>query len=69
MFISCQTAAEKAIARMEERIEGFGGVIVIDREGKFGKAFNTTRMAWASMKDDELKYGLDKNESHSEKPE
>lgn len=47
---------------MEERIDGYGGVIVIDKDGNFGKAFNTKKMAWAAIKDDLLQYGLEPNE-------
>ena len=47
---------------MEKRVDGYGGVIVIDKDGNFGKAFNTKRMAWASIKDDHLQYGVDPNE-------
>ncbi len=47
---------------MEKRINGHGGVIVIDKDGNFGKAFNTKRMTWATAKDDVLQYGLEPNE-------
>jgi isoaspartyl peptidase/L-asparaginase-like protein (Ntn-hydrolase superfamily) len=47
---------------MEKRINGFGGLIVIDKDGNFGKAFNTKRMVWASAKDDVIQYGVEPNE-------
>ena len=57
-----KVAAEKAITRMRSRIDGYGGVIVIDNEGSIGKAFSTIRMGLASIKEDKLSYGLDPNE-------
>jgi beta-aspartyl-peptidase (threonine type) len=37
-------AARKAIAALR-RVEGHGGVILLDRAGRVGAAFNTPRMA------------------------
>lgn len=62
---NAQVSAEKAIARMEKRIDGHGGLIVIDREGNFGKAFNTKKMAWATIKDNVLKYGFISDECNT----
>jgi isoaspartyl peptidase/L-asparaginase-like protein (Ntn-hydrolase superfamily) len=47
---------------MRRRVGGTGGVIVIDNEGNIGKHFNTERMAWASLKDGKLYYGLNPGE-------
>ena len=47
---------------MEKRIDGYGGLIVIDKDGNLGKAFNTKRMSWATVKDDALEYGLEPDE-------
>ena len=38
-------AAEEAIAMLERRVHGMGGVILLDRAGGVGWAFNTPRMA------------------------
>ncbi|XP_028402623.1 isoaspartyl peptidase/L-asparaginase-like [Dendronephthya gigantea] len=57
-----QVSSEKAVQRMYERIEGYGGVIVVDKDGNFGKAFNTQRMSWALIKDNVLQYGIEPNE-------
>jgi isoaspartyl peptidase/L-asparaginase-like protein (Ntn-hydrolase superfamily) len=62
LFYVSQISSEEAVQRMEKRINGYGGVIVIDEDGNFGKAFNTKRMAWATVKDDVLQYGLKPNE-------
>jgi len=41
-----QAAAEAAIKRLEERLGGHGGLILVDRSGRTGIACNTPRMAW-----------------------
>jgi L-asparaginase / beta-aspartyl-peptidase len=51
---SAQAAAEKAIGVLADRAQGLGGVIVIDRAGKIGLAFNTPRMAHAWIEDDQV---------------
>jgi beta-aspartyl-peptidase (threonine type) len=40
-------AARAAIERLEQRVHGLGGVILIDVRGRVGYAFNTPRMAYA----------------------
>ncbi len=40
-------AAKKAISILESRVNGLGGVIIVDRNGEFGLAHNTPRMAFA----------------------
>jgi beta-aspartyl-peptidase (threonine type) len=40
-------AARAAIERLEQRVHGLGGVILIDTRGRVGYAFNTPRMAYA----------------------
>ena len=40
-------AAAQGIKRLEKKVEGFGGVIVLNREGVPAVAFNTPRMARA----------------------
>jgi len=40
-------AARAAIERLEQRVHGLGGVILIDARGRVGYAFNTPRMAYA----------------------
>ncbi len=39
--------APEAIAYLQRRLEGFGGIILLDRKGRIGIAHNTPRMAWA----------------------
>jgi beta-aspartyl-peptidase (threonine type) len=41
-----QAAADEAIASLKNRLNGHGGIIVLDARGRFGIAYNTPRMAW-----------------------
>jgi len=43
--------AQQAIEMMARRVGGTGGIIMIDRDGRIGLAFNTPRMAWAHIAD------------------
>jgi beta-aspartyl-peptidase (threonine type) len=42
-------AAEKGIQLLRRKVDGFGGVIVMNTQGRIGIAFNTPRMARAYM--------------------
>jgi beta-aspartyl-peptidase (threonine type) len=44
---NAQQAAEAAIKRLAERVNGLGGIIVLDHRGNVGCAYNTPRMARA----------------------
>ena len=39
--------AKEAINYLEQRLNGHGGIILLDAQGRFGIAHNTPRMAWA----------------------
>jgi beta-aspartyl-peptidase (threonine type) len=41
-------AAQEAINSLQQRLNGHGGIIVLNAAGQFGIAHNTPRMAWAS---------------------
>ncbi len=41
-----QQAASEAIAYLQKRLSGHGGIIVLDGQGRLGIAHNTPRMAW-----------------------
>lgn len=43
-------AGEEAIRYLEERVKGYGGVIVLDKEGDMSFAHNTPRMAIAGIR-------------------
>jgi len=40
-------AAEEAMNNLQQRVNGHGGIIVLNALGQFGIAHNTPRMAWA----------------------
>jgi L-asparaginase / beta-aspartyl-peptidase len=40
-------SAQEAMNYLEQRVNGHGGIIVLNREGHIGIAHNTPRMAWA----------------------
>jgi L-asparaginase / beta-aspartyl-peptidase len=40
-------AAQEAMNHLQQRLNGHGGIIVLNAEGQFGVAHNTPRMAWA----------------------
>jgi len=45
--IAPRDAARMAIERLETRLAGHGGIILLDAQGRYGVAHNTPRMAWA----------------------
>jgi beta-aspartyl-peptidase (threonine type) len=49
--LDAQTAANAAIEVLGRRTKGLGGLIVVDRVGRFGAAFSTPHMTWAAMKE------------------
>jgi len=46
---SPREAAAHAVAMLKERVDGRGGVIMVDRTGNVGYAFNTAHMAHAYL--------------------
>jgi beta-aspartyl-peptidase (threonine type) len=40
-------AAKEAMNYLKQRVNGHGGIVLLDATGKFGIAHNTPRMAWA----------------------
>ena len=42
-----EQSAEDAIAYLYARLQGHGGIILLNPDGRFGLAHNTPRMAWA----------------------
>ncbi|UCE14139.1 MAG: isoaspartyl peptidase/L-asparaginase [Candidatus Heimdallarchaeota archaeon] len=56
---SPQSAAKEVINRMAN-IDGYGGIILVDKTGELGYFFNTSRMAYAFItKEGELFSGID----------
>lgn len=64
--ISAQEAADKALANMAERVHGFGGVIVLGKNGDHITSFTTERMAWAWAKEGTLHHGVNPGEDLTE---
>ena len=52
VHLSPQQAAESCVQLLVQRAKGSGGLILLDREGRPGVAFNTPRMAYAYMSAD-----------------
>ncbi len=51
--LSAQKACEAAIAVLEERVNGYGGMIAVDARGQVGLSFNTEAMPYAYAFDDQ----------------
>lgn len=51
-------ACKKSVNKMATSIQGVGGVIALNSNGEFGKAFCTDHMAWASVSGRVVKFGL-----------
>ncbi|HKW74899.1 MAG TPA: isoaspartyl peptidase/L-asparaginase [Terriglobales bacterium] len=50
--------AQEAIYYLERRLNGHGGMILLDQRGRFGIAHNTPRMAWAYRSTEGEKVGV-----------
>jgi L-asparaginase / beta-aspartyl-peptidase len=53
--------AAEAIDYLKTRVDGHGGIILLDARGRFGIAHNTPRMAWAFKTTKEESSGIDRN--------
>jgi L-asparaginase / beta-aspartyl-peptidase len=53
-------AAQEAMDYLQQRVNGHGGIIVLNREGHFGIAHNTPRMAWAYRTGKNQDVGIDR---------
>lgn len=49
---SAAAAAQLAVALLERRVQGWGGLILIDRWGHYGFDHNTSKMAFAYANSD-----------------
>ena len=52
-------SAQEAMNYLKQRVNGHGGIIVLDREGHIGIAHNTPRMAWAYKTVKKQEAGMD----------
>ncbi|XP_068137533.1 isoaspartyl peptidase/L-asparaginase-like isoform X2 [Hyperolius riggenbachi] len=61
-----QDAADHALDNMKNRVHGRGGLIVVSKTGEWAARFTTKRMAWASVQNNLLTYGLNPEEIFQE---
>ena len=54
------------MAKMQNELNEVCGVIAIDENGNFGKAFSTNVMGWASINGNTLQFGLRRDEEQEE---
>jgi beta-aspartyl-peptidase (threonine type) len=53
--------AQEAMNYLKQRVNGHGGMILLDALGRFGIAHNTPRMAWAVRTSQKQDAGIDRN--------
>src|SRR2546422_5218132 len=53
--------AQEAMNYLKQRVNGHGGMILLDAQGRFGIAHNTPRMAWAIRTTQKQEAGIDRN--------
>ena len=54
--------AQEAMNYLKQRVNGHGGMILLDAQGRFGIAHNTPRMAWAIWTTQMHDAGIDRNQ-------
>ena len=52
--------AKEAMNYLKQRLNGHGGIILLDAKGRFGIAHNTPRMAWAVRTAEKLEAGTER---------
>src|ERR1700733_7901971 len=52
--------AAEAINYLKDRVNGHGGMILLDARGRFGISHNTPRMAWALRSSKDESYGIER---------
>jgi L-asparaginase / beta-aspartyl-peptidase len=53
--------AKEAMNYLKQRLNGHGGIILLDAQGRFGIAHNTPRMAWALRTSEKQDAGITRN--------
>jgi beta-aspartyl-peptidase (threonine type) len=53
--------AQEAMNYLKQRLNGHGGMILLDAKGRFGIAHNTPRMAWAVRTTQQQEEGIERN--------
>jgi L-asparaginase / beta-aspartyl-peptidase len=57
-----QWVSLEAMNYLKDRVNGHGGIILLDSAGRFGIAHNTPRMAWALRTSTEMQSGIARKE-------
>src|SRR5216683_2324489 len=55
-----QWVAEEAMNYLKDRVNGHGGIILLDSHGRYGLAHNTPRMAWALQTFNGIESGIER---------
>jgi beta-aspartyl-peptidase (threonine type) len=55
-----QWVAAEAMTYLRDRVNGHGGIILLDCQGRFGLAHNTPRMAWALQTVGGIEFGVER---------
>ena len=55
-----QWVAAEAMNYLKHRVNGHGGIILLDAKGRLGLAHNTPRMAWGLRTHDKLETGIER---------
>jgi len=55
-----QWVAEEAMNYLKDRVNGHGGIILLDSHGRYGLAHNTPRMAWALQTVNGIESGIER---------
>jgi L-asparaginase / beta-aspartyl-peptidase len=58
-----QWVAAEAINYLESRVNGHGGIILLDARGRLGIAHNTPRMAWGLKAEKQEEVGIEHNQA------
>jgi beta-aspartyl-peptidase (threonine type) len=53
--------AKEAMNYLKQRLDGHGGIILLDAKGRLGIAHNTPRMAWALHTTQKAEAGITRN--------
>lgn len=59
-------ASDMALTYMKERVNGLGGVVVVDPKGTWAARFSSLQMSWAAAQQGQLHYGLYHGEDFTE---
>ncbi|XP_063772859.1 isoaspartyl peptidase/L-asparaginase [Pseudophryne corroboree] len=60
-----EEAADAGLSYMKTRVDGYGGVIVVNNTGEWAAKFSTEQMSWAAIKDGQLQFGLYTGENNT----